>query len=75
MEKHRKEILKNWYEFFLLLNKKIYFLIKKFNFSNHIGNFQVNEWCHKIRKEGYQLDRQIRGNNYKFTLILVKFII
>ncbi|XP_044726802.1 charged multivesicular body protein 3 [Chrysoperla carnea] len=21
----------------------------------------VNEWCHKIRKEGYQLDRQIRG--------------
>lgn len=22
---------------------------------------QVNEWCHKIRKEGYQLDRQIRS--------------
>ncbi|XP_055380276.1 charged multivesicular body protein 3 [Condylostylus longicornis] len=22
---------------------------------------QVNEWCSKIRKEGYQLDRQIRG--------------
>ncbi|BES96445.1 unnamed protein product [Nesidiocoris tenuis] len=22
---------------------------------------QVNEWSHKIRKEGYQLDRQIRG--------------
>ncbi|XP_039287599.1 charged multivesicular body protein 3 [Nilaparvata lugens] len=22
---------------------------------------QVNEWCHKIRKEGYQLDRQIRA--------------
>ncbi|CAG0881133.1 unnamed protein product [Cyprideis torosa] len=22
---------------------------------------QVNEWCHKIRKEGYTLDRQIRG--------------
>ncbi|XP_065210510.1 charged multivesicular body protein 3 [Planococcus citri] len=21
----------------------------------------VNEWCHKIRKEGYQLDRQIRS--------------
>ncbi|XP_065155646.1 charged multivesicular body protein 3 [Atheta coriaria] len=21
----------------------------------------VNEWCHKIRKEGYQLDRQIRA--------------
>ncbi|XKL66344.1 hypothetical protein PGB90_009764 [Kerria lacca] len=21
----------------------------------------VNEWCHKIRKEGYQLDRQVRG--------------
>lgn len=22
---------------------------------------QVNDWCHKIRKEGYQLDRQIRA--------------
>lgn len=22
---------------------------------------QVNEWCHKIRKEGYQLERQIRS--------------
>lgn len=22
---------------------------------------QVNEWCHKIRKEGYQLDRQVRA--------------
>ncbi|KAK7604493.1 hypothetical protein V9T40_005679 [Parthenolecanium corni] len=21
----------------------------------------VNEWCHKIRKEGYQLDRQVRS--------------
>ena len=23
--------------------------------------FQVQEWTHKIRKEGYQLDRQVRG--------------
>lgn len=23
--------------------------------------FKVNEWCHKIRKEGYQLDRQVRA--------------
>lgn len=22
---------------------------------------QVNEWCHKIRKEGYQLERQVRA--------------
>lgn len=22
---------------------------------------KVNEWCHKIRKEGYQLDRQVRA--------------
>lgn len=25
------------------------------------GVFQVQEWTHKIRKEGYQLDRQVRG--------------
>lgn len=23
--------------------------------------FQVQEWTHKLRKEGYQLDRQVRG--------------
>jgi hypothetical protein len=22
---------------------------------------QVQEWTHKLRKEGYQLDRQVRG--------------
>lgn len=29
---------------------------------------QVNEWTHKLRKEGYQLDRQIRGSYYNIIL-------
>lgn len=31
-----------------------------------LAKFQVNEWTHKLRKEGYQLDRQIRGIYYYF---------
>lgn len=27
--------------------------------------FQVNEWSHKLRKEGYNLDRQVRGKFYE----------
>ena len=27
------------------------------------SNVQVREWTSKLRKEGYNLDRQIRGQN------------
>lgn len=39
--------------------KKKHFFNRKFLVTRKKS--QVNEWCHKIRKEGNQLDRQIRS--------------
>lgn len=33
--------------------------------------FKVNDWTRKLRKEGYQLDRQIRGV-FKVLLAIMK---
>lgn len=36
----------------------------RFLFISHLLTLivlQVQEWTHKLRKEGYQLDRQVRG--------------
>lgn len=40
----------------MLLENKFTFFFENLMSSN----FKVNEWCSKLRKEGYQLDRQIR---------------
>lgn len=31
--------------------------------------FKVNEWAQKLRKEGYQIDRQVRGESQKHFVV------